>query len=111
MIPKKAIRTRLRLSQRPNASRSGAVQTSPSSLSFAKAGLSDSLKRSQTEMISSTTETRNGMRQPHSRKASSPTDLRVPRMTSSPAIRPSEAVIWIQPVVSPRRLFSACSAT
>ena len=48
-----------------------------SSLSLAKAGLSDSLKRSHTETISSTSEARNGIRHAQSRNASSPSAVRV----------------------------------
>src|SRR3712207_7508547 len=47
-------------------------------------------------------ETRNGMRQPQSLNASSPTAVLVARITSSAARRPNEAEDWIQPVAAPR---------
>ena len=111
MMPKKAISTRLRLGHSAKLSRSGALVNSPLAFKAAKAGLSDNLTRIQTDTASSSTETRNGTRQPQSRKAGSPTAVRVPRMTSNPAMRPSEAVTWIQPVSAPRRRSGACSAT
>ena len=49
-------------------------------------------------MPSSRIETRNGMRQPQSAKASSPIAVRTPRITSSDRNRPSVAVVWIHEV-------------
>jgi hypothetical protein len=56
----------------PKASESGALEPVPSSFIFWKAGLSCSCSRIQTEMPSSTIESRKGMRQPQSAKAASP---------------------------------------
>ena len=56
----------------PKASDSGALESLPSSFIFLKAGDSLSVSRIQTETPSSTTETRNGMRQPQAAKASLP---------------------------------------
>ncbi len=84
---------------------------SPSSRMRANSGLSASFARIQTEMPSSTTDTRNGTRQPHAAKASSPIEVRVATITSSAASRPNEAVDWIQPVEAPRLLAGECSAT
>jgi MFS family permease len=52
----------------------------------------------QTEMPSSTTETRNGMRQPHLANSGSPSAVRVNRITSSDRNRPSVAVVWMNEV-------------
>jgi hypothetical protein len=43
-------------------------------------------------------DTRNGMRQPQSAKASSPVMVRTPRMTIRLRNRPSVAVVWIHDV-------------
>ena len=80
----------------PKASVRGAFEVLPSSFIFWKAGDSESCRRIQTEMPSSSTETRNGMRQPQAAKAASPVKLRVARMTSSDRNRPIVAVVWIQ---------------
>ena len=50
-------------------------------------------KRIQTDTPSRKTETRKGMRQPHSAKASSPIALRVARITIRDRNRPSVAVV------------------
>jgi hypothetical protein len=59
-------------------------------------GLSSSFMRIQSETASSTSETRNGMRQPHALNASSPMPVRTPMTTRSAAKRPSVAVVCIQ---------------
>ncbi len=111
MMPKKAMSTRFRLSLRAKASVSGAFDTSPSSRNLAKAGLSLSLRRIQTEIASWMTDSRKGMRQPQAAKASSPNALRVATMISKAASRPNDADDWIHPVAAPRLSLSACSAT
>ncbi|MNW16862.1 hypothetical protein D3C71_2158660 [compost metagenome] len=58
--------------------------------------LSDS--RIHTDTTSSTMDTKNGMRQPQSANASSPSSVRVPRITSNDIISPSVAVVCIQAV-------------
>ena len=80
----------------PKDSVSGALEVLPSAFIFWKAGDSFSDSRIHTETASSTIETRNGMRQPQSLKASSPMPSRTPRITSSDRNRPSVAVVWIQ---------------
>ena len=70
----------------------------PSSFIRWKAGLSFSISRIQTEMPSSTIETRNGMRQPQAAKSSGDIETRQPRMTRSDRKRPSVAVVWIHEV-------------
>src|SRR4051812_17295085 len=102
MIPKKAISTRLRLRQLPKDSRNGALVTSPSSRSLAKAGLSASLARIHTEIASRTTDIRKGTRQPQLANASSPTEVRVATMINSAARSPNDADAWIHPVEAPR---------
>jgi hypothetical protein len=70
----------------------------PSAFIFWKAGDSESESRIHTEMASSAIETRNGMRQPQSMKACSPSQVRTPRMTKRLRNRPSVAVVWIHEV-------------
>jgi hypothetical protein len=103
--------TIFRLPQFANASVSGAFDCLPSAFIFAKAGDSAIDMRIHTEMPSSSTETRNGTRQPQAAKASSPIAVRTPRITSSDRNRPSVAVVWIQDVKAPRLPCGACSAT
>src|SRR6195952_223624 len=73
MVPPISARmTILALLQLAKASVRGALELLPSSFIFWNTG--DSFKRSriQTEMASSTTDTRNGMRQPQAAKSASP---------------------------------------
>ncbi len=93
------------------ASDSGRFEVLPSAFILANAGDSFIDIRIQTEMPSSRTESRKGMRQPQARNSSSPTAVRVPRMTSSDRNRPMVAVVWIQAVKAPRLPSGACSAT
>jgi hypothetical protein len=74
------------------------LEVLPSSFIFLNAGLSLRVRRIHTEMPSSTMESRKGMRQPQAAKASSPSQVRVPRITSSDRNRPSVAVVWIHEV-------------
>ena len=94
--PSSARITTFRLRHWPNDSAMGAFEPLPSSFMRLKVGDSLSCRRIHTEMPSSTTEIRNGMRQPQSLKASSPMKVRTPRITSSDRNRPSVAVVWIQ---------------
>ena len=96
MKAKKAIPTCLRLVRSAKASRNGALERLPSSFSAVKAGLSASLVRSQIEIASSTADSRNGTRQPQAANASSPSRVRVRRITPSAAISPKAAEDWIQ---------------
>jgi hypothetical protein len=73
-------------------------------------GLSESFKRNQAETATSTTETRNGIRQPQTPKAASPTRVRVIRVTIRAAISPKAAEAPIQLVIIPRLLSGECSA-
>ena len=82
----------------PKASLSGAFECVPSSFILRKAGDSLSCRRIQSDTPSSTTETKNGTRQPQAAKLASPTAVRVKRMTSSDRNRPSVAVVWIHDV-------------
>ena len=84
---------------RPNDSVSGALEVRPAFFIRAKAGDSFRLSRIHTEMISRKNDSRNGSRhQPLLANASSPTQVRVPRITSSAMKRPTVAVVWIQDV-------------
>src|SRR5690606_32883072 len=103
--------TIFRFFQRPKDSLNGAFDVLPSDFIFMKAGDSDIDMRIQTEMASRKTDSRNGMRQPQSAKASSPTALRAPRITNSDMNRPIVAVVWIHDVNAPRLPCGACSAT
>src|SRR3954463_13812662 len=86
----------------PKDSDSGALEVRPSSFIFLKAGDSFMLRRIHTLTASRKIETRNGTRQPQSAKASSPIQVRVPRITSSDRNRPIVAVVWIHEVYAPR---------
>ena len=90
--------TILALLQLAKASVSGAFEPLPSSFIFWNTGDSFSRSRIQTEMPSSTTETRNGMRQPQLANSGSPSAVRVNRITSSDRNRPSVAVVWMNEV-------------
>src|SRR4051812_37949898 len=94
-----------------NDSVSGAFDVLPSAFILAKAGDSCIDIRIHTDTPSSSTDTRNGTRQPHAANSSSPTAVRVPRMTISDMNRPSVAVVWIHDVKLPRLPSGACSAT
>ena len=85
--------TIFRLGQRPNASESGAFEVVPWLFILTNTGLSASCMRIHSETPSSTTETKNGMRQPQALKASSPILVRVPMTTSSAANNPRVAVV------------------
>ena len=91
--PISASMTILALLQLAKASVSGAFEPLPSSFIFLNTG--DSLRRSriQTEIPSSRTDTRNGIRQPQAAKSASPMAVRVNRITSSDRNRPSVAVV------------------
>ena len=67
--------------------------------------------RIQSEMPSSSTDARNGMRQPQLSNCSVDMDERTTRITARAPIRPKAADDWIQPVRAPRRCAGACSAT
>ena len=82
----------------PNDSVSGAFEVLPSAFIFLKAGDSFIDRRIHTLTASRAIETRNGTRQPQSAKASSPIQVRVPRITSSDRNSPSVAVVWIHEV-------------
>ena len=88
----------MRLPHWPKDSDKGALDVLPSAFIFWKAGLSFMLRRIQTLTPSKARDTRKGMRQAHSPKASSPKKVRVPRMTSSDRNKPIVAVVWIQAV-------------
>ena len=90
--------TILALLQLAKASVSGAFELLPSSFIFWNTGNSLSRNRIQTEMPSSSTETRNGMRQPHFANSGSPSAVRVNRITSNDRNRPSVAVVWMNEV-------------
>ncbi|MNR33864.1 hypothetical protein D3C85_1515790 [compost metagenome] len=77
---------------------SGVVEPLPSAFIFLNEGLSASFRRIHSETPSSRIETMKGMRQPQSRKASSPTAKRTPRMTARLSTRPAVAVIWMKEV-------------
>ena len=96
--PNSAIRTTLSFPQLPKASVSGAREERPACLMRRNAGDSLSCSRIHTLIASSTTESRNGMRQPQSAKRASPRASRVPTIMSSARSRPMVAVPWIQPV-------------
>ena len=91
--PSNAIRTIFKLPHRPKASESGALEVVPALFMLTKTGLSSSCMRIQSETISSSKETRNGMRHPQALKASSPIAVRVPITTRSAANNPSVAVV------------------
>ena len=109
--PNSASSTIFRFFHSPNDSVSGAFEVLPSDFIFWKAGDSFIDRRIQTEIASSAIEIRNGMRQPQAWNASSPSTLRVTRMTISDRNRPSVAVVWIHDVYAPRLPCGACSAT
>ena len=96
--PISASSTILALLQLAKASVNGAFELLPSSFIFWNMGISSSRSRIQTEMPSSSTETRNGMRQPQAANSGSPSAERVNRITSSERKRPSVAVVWMNEV-------------
>src|SRR4051812_10069471 len=89
----------------------GALEVLPSAFILANAGDSFIDRRIQTETASSSTETRNGMRQPQPAKSASLSDVLTPRMTIRDRKKPSVAVVWIHAVKEPRLPCGACSAT
>ena len=64
-----------------------------------------------TDSASSSTEARNGSRQPHCSKACSPSTPRVTAIASSASSRPMVPVPITSEVFSPRRCGAECSAT
>jgi hypothetical protein len=70
----------------------------PSAFIFAKAGDSFIDMRIHTEMASSSTETRKGIRQPQASNSFVSIAARTPVITSSDRNSPSVAVVWIQDV-------------
>ena len=88
----------MRLGHFRKLSFSGVVEPLPSAFMRLNAGLSDSFRRIHSDTPSSRIETRKGMRQPHSRKASSPMVKRTPRITARLSSRPTVAVIWMKEV-------------
>ena len=91
--PNRQISTIFKLDQRPNASASGDLEVVPSRFMLVNTGLSPSCMRIHSDTISSSSESRNGMRQPHALKASSPIAVRVPITMSSETNNPSVAVV------------------
>ena len=67
--------------------------------------------RIHTEIPSKIIETKNGMRQPQSPKATSPISNLVDKITNSDRNNPKVAVVCIHAVNCPRWLSGACSAT
>ena len=98
VAPISASSTILPLFQFANASVSGAFELLPSSFIFWNTGDSLRRRRIQTETPSSSTDTRNGTRQPHLAKSASPMMVRVNRITSSDRNRPIVAVVWMKEV-------------
>ena len=97
--PSSASSTILPLLQRPNDSASGAFEVLPSSFMRLNAGVSLRLRRIQTDTISSSNDSRNGIRHPQPLlKVSSPRKDLVAMMTISDRKRPSVAVVWIHEV-------------
>src|SRR5690606_6799321 len=94
--PNKASNTILRLLHLPKETLMGCFDEVPSAFILRQTG--DSLKRMRihTEIPSKSSKIRNGMRQPQSRKASSPNDLRMPNTTSKDRNSPMVAVVCIQ---------------
>src|SRR3981189_2258382 len=94
MVPPISARmTILALLQLAKASVSGAFELLPSSFIFWKIGDSFRRNRIQTETPSSSTDTKNGMRQPQAANSGSPSAVRVNRIPSSDRNRPSGAVV------------------
>src|SRR5438046_8023229 len=91
----------LALPHRRKASDNGAFEVLPSAFILAKAGDSFIDRRIHTEMASSSTDTRKGMRQPQASNAAGSIAVRTPRITSSDRNRPRVAVVWIQAVKLP----------
>ena len=108
--PRSPISTTRRFFHSPKASRSGALEIVPAFFISRNTGLSSSCIRIHSDTPSSTTETRNGMRQPQALNASSPIEVRMPITISSARNNPSVAVVWIQLVNRPRLPAGACSA-
>src|SRR2546425_983466 len=73
-------------------------------VSFNRWNRGDSLSKSRiySEMATRKIEIRNGIRHPKEKKASSPNDWRVIKITASDRNRPNVAVVWIQLVYRPR---------
>ena len=89
----------------------GAFDCVPSSFICWNSGDSCSCMRIHTDTPSRMIDSRNGMRQPHASNASTPTDSRTTRITSSDRNRPIVAVVWMKLVYRPRLPLGACSAT
>ena len=96
--PNSASSTIFRLRHWPNDSDSGAFEVLPSDFILRKAGDSFIDRRIHTLIASSAIETMNGTRQPQSAKASSPSEVLTPMITSSDRNSPSVAVVWIHDV-------------
>ena len=96
--PTRARITIFRFFHWPKDSVNGALEVLPSAFIFWNAGDSLSDKRIHTEMANSKMDTRNGMRQPQSANAASPSEVRTPKITIRLRNRPSVAVVWIHAV-------------
>ena len=83
----------------------------PSDLSRVNSGVSCSRSRMMSASTTRTDERMNGIRQPYSRNAASPSVIRKNAMTARASTRPTVAVVWIQLVYLPRSWSGACSAT
>ena len=85
--------TSLALLQLAKASVSGALEPLPSSFIFWNTGDSFSFSRMTTDTPRSTTDSRNGIRQPQAANSVSPSMVRVNRITINDRNKPSVAVV------------------
>ena len=75
---------------------SGFCAVSPASFIARKTGLSDSFSRIHSEMASSTSENRNGMRQPQAFHAASPSTASVASTTANDRMKPPATDPWMK---------------
>ena len=94
--PNSASSTYFRFTGFAKLSFSGLTDVRPLSLSFVNSGDSFILRRMYSDTPSRMNESRNGMRQPYSRNASSPSHTRVAPITPMLKKNPSVAVVWMK---------------
>ena len=74
----------------------GLAEVSPAAFIAWNTGLSDSLRRIQSEMNSSTIDSRKGMRQPHAAKSSAGISARQAITTAIDSTKPPTTLAWMK---------------
>src|SRR3984957_3510229 len=96
VMPNNVTSTPFRLPQEPKLSRSGDFAVPPASFILWKTGDSSSLRRMYTDTASRRIDVRNGIRQPHDLKGSSPKVIRKVRITTRESSNPIVDVVCNQ---------------